>query len=418
MYVSINFRLRLSKSKKSKKGSKISKMITNELATIRCVVSVNSGPELPFSTKMYVLPSDWVQDVQRVKLDYDKGKVINRRLDTIEKELEELFEELTRYGDVITTNDLVKRYTEPEKIIPDILKIWELYLLDIKAKIGEGPEQITKGTYIKYERAKELFESFLMERFKRKNVRLNEISLNQAHEFKEFLKTQLTKYQIPLSKDYSIRTVYYTTGMLEFAKSKGFIAINPFEAAKWRRDNKAIKVFLKEHEVNMLYKCQDLSIAERHVTDIFVFCCYTGLSFADYHAFDYREHLQINENKQYDIVIHRFKSRRFPDHEPCFIPLLPIAKEVLEKYNYKLPKYCNQVMNDVIKRVASRIGYPKPDSITMHVARKTAGCFYLNNDVPIESVAKILGHTDIRVTQKNYAWLLNNTVERHTKHLR
>ena len=75
-------------------------------------------------------------------------------------------------------------------------------------------------------------------------------------------------------------------------------------------------------------------------------------------------------------------------------------------------------MNDIIKRVATRIGFLKANQVTMHVARKTAGCFYLNNDVPIESVAKILGHTDIRVTQKNYAWLLDNTVDRHTKHLR
>ncbi|MCU0238540.1 MAG: hypothetical protein MUC29_03790, partial [Pyrinomonadaceae bacterium] len=144
MYVSINFRLRLSKSKKSKKGSKISKIVTNEVATIRCVVSINGQPETPFSTKMYVLPSDWIQDVQRVRLQCEQARFINRRLDTIERELEELFEQMTRYGDTISNNQLIKLYTEPEKALPDAIRLWDIYLLEeIKPKIGTGSEDIT-----------------------------------------------------------------------------------------------------------------------------------------------------------------------------------------------------------------------------------------------------------------------------------
>lgn len=418
MSISINFRLRLSKSKISKKGSKISKIITNEVATIRCIVVVNSGNEIPFSTKMYVLPSDWVQDVQRVKLSYEKAKVINKRLDTIERDLEELFEELTRYGDSISGSELVKAFIAPEKAIPNVLQVWDMYLEQVKNRIGEGKEQITLGTYVKYEKARNYFENFITHRFKRKNVNLNEIGANQAKEFREFLKTQFTKYKTALSDDYCTRTVYYTTNMLDFAKEKGFIKNNQFENIQWKRENRAIRVFLKEKDIDKLYKCEELTIVEIQITDVFVFCCYTGLSFADYHGFEYKEHLQINDNNQYDILIHRFKNRRNPNHEPCYIPLLPIAQEILEKYHYKLPKYCNQVMNKVIKRVASQIGHPKPKSITMHVARKTAGCFYLNNDVPIESVAIILGHKDIRITQNHYAFMLNNTISRHTAHLR
>ncbi|MCU0323938.1 MAG: hypothetical protein MUF45_01610, partial [Spirosomaceae bacterium] len=153
MYLSINFRLRLSKSKTSKKAAKISKNITDEIATIRCVVSVNSESEVPFSTKIYVKPSDWSQDVQRCKLSYELAKTINRRLDGIEKDLEELFEELTRYGDTISTHELIKAYTNVEEP-PLALALWEKYLKIQKERIEDsGKNGITEGTYIKYEKA-------------------------------------------------------------------------------------------------------------------------------------------------------------------------------------------------------------------------------------------------------------------------
>lgn len=418
MYLTINFRLRLSKSKKSKKGSKISKSITNEVATIRCVVSVNSQPEIPFSTKMYVVPSDWVQDVQRVRLECEQARFINRRLDTIERDLENLFEQMTRYGDTITTQQLIKFYTEPEKAIPDAVQLWDIYLNEeIKPKIGNGSEDITEGTFKKYVKARNHFAEFVEFRYKRKIVALNEIGTNQAKEYRNWLKLQLTKYKKPFSNDYCTRTVEYTKNMLKFGMKKGFISTNPFDFEKFKRENRAIKFFLKEHEIKKIYHKEDLSEIERQAADIFVFCCYTGLSYADYFEFDYRLHLQESELGQ-DIVINRFKNRKYLNHDPCYIPLLPVADEILKKYRYQLPKICNQVLNKVIKRVASQAGIMRASEVTMHIARKSAGCYLLNNDVPIESVAKILGHTDIKITQKHYAFLLNDTVARHTAHLR
>ncbi len=100
------------------------------------------------------------------------------------------------------------------------------------------------------------------------------------------------------------------------------------------------------------------------------------------------------------------------------IPLLPEALEIIEKYKndpqavYKgklLPVISNQRLNGYLKELADICEIEK--NLTSHVARKTFGTtVLLNNDVPIESVSKMLGHADIRTTQKSYAKVLDKKV--------
>ena len=80
-----------------------------------------------------------------------------------------------------------------------------------------------------------------------------------------------------------------------------------------------------------------------------------------------------------------------------FTPILPPAMEILAKYNYKLPKISNQKANDYLHLIESRLSINKP--ITFHVARHSFATLALTHDIPIEKVAHMLGHKDIKTTQ-------------------
>ncbi len=87
------------------------------------------------------------------------------------------------------------------------------------------------------------------------------------------------------------------------------------------------------------------------------------------------------------------------------VPLLPKAKEILVKYDkvgdYALPRFSNQKINSYLKEIGGIAGINK--SISHHMARKTfASTVLLNNDVPMEVVSELLGHSSIKITQEYY----------------
>ena len=106
----------------------------------------------------------------------------------------------------------------------------------------------------------------------------------------------------------------------------------------------------------------------------------------------------------------------------CNIPVLPVSASILDKYKDMaectgklLPVLCNQRMNSYLKEIADICGINKP--LSTHVARHTFATVALANRVSMESVAKMLGHTDIRTT-KIYARVLDKTVSEEMKGMR
>ncbi len=147
------------------------------------------------------------------------------------------------------------------------------------------------------------------------------------------------------------------------------------------------------------------------VRDIFIFCCFTGLAYAD-----------VKKLTKNDIVIgvdgeKWVKTRRTKTDTRSNIPILPIAETLIKKYkddpflqdkDLVLPVLSNQKMNAYIKEIADLCGITK--NLTFHLARHTfATTVTLTNGVPIESVSKMLGHTNLKTTQ-HYAKILDMKV--------
>lgn len=153
--------------------------------------------------------------------------------------------------------------------------------------------------------------------------------------------------------------------------------------------------FLNEYELerikNKLFNMERL----RTIRDIFLFCCFTGLAYSDVKKLS-PDNISINSSGEKWIKIKRTKTK-----VEASIPLLPIANEILERYktNAKcvndekvLPVLSNQKMNEYLKEIAAVCSF--------HTARHTfATTVTLNNGVPLETVSKMLGHSNVQMTQ-------------------
>jgi len=197
-----------------------------------------------------------------------------------------------------------------------------------------------------------------------------------------------------------------------------YISRSPYESFK-PTSNESHRDFLTLEELRKIQNKKIQILRLELVRDIFVFACYTGLSYADIPKLN-ASHIQTGNDGNVWIIIDRSKTE-----SRCRIPLLPIANDILKRYenhpvvvtaNRLLPVYCNQKMNSYLKEIASICEIQK--NITMHVARHTfATSVTLSNGVPIETVSKMLGHSSLKTTQI-YAKIVDSKISTDMNQLR
>jgi len=166
-------------------------------------------------------------------------------------------------------------------------------------------------------------------------------------------------------------------------------------------------VFLSNDELAKLEACQFKQHRLALVRDLFVFCCYTGLAYNEMDRLR-KEHIIMGFDGNQWIRMKRQKTSK-----QISVPLLPKALELLIQYdnneNRVLPKFSNQKINSYLKEIADIVGINK--SISHHMARKTfASTVLLYNDVPMEIVSELLGHSSIKITQEYYGKVVQKRV--------
>lgn len=141
-----------------------------------------------------------------------------------------------------------------------------------------------------------------------------------------------------------------------------------------------------------------------------MFCCFTGLAFIDVHNLKPSDISTDSDGKMW------IRKRREKTDELSVIPLLDIPQEIMRKYmahpivlakGVVLPVMSNQKVNAYLKEIADLAKIPK--YLTSHIARHTFATMSLNNHVPLETISKMLGHSDIKTTQI-YAKMMDNTI--------
>ncbi len=149
--------------------------------------------------------------------------------------------------------------------------------------------------------------------------------------------------------------------------------------------------------------------------DWFVFSCYTGLAYNEISKLQ-KKHIIKGFDGELWIEMVREKTQK-----NIAVPLLPQAKELIDKYaddnSEEVFDVCsNQRYNSYLKEIASILGINK--RLTTHTARKTfASTVLLYNDVPMEIVSELLGHSSISITMDSYGKVVKKKVGMAMKRL-
>ncbi len=181
----------------------------------------------------------------------------------------------------------------------------------------------------------------------------------------------------------------------------GLIDKNPYTGVKISRGSSDGDKYLSIEELKLIENLSPATESLQKVKDLFLMQCYTGLGYADLMIFDKKSII--------DGKIKLYKGNRVKTGIAFTTILAKEAVEILEKYNYTLPKMSNNQYNLRIKVLADACGIDKP--VSSHWARRTTGMIMLNRGIPIEVVSKVLGHSNTLVTQKAYAKILDKTIE-------
>lgn len=265
--------------------------------------------------------------------------------------------------------------------------------------IGNGFEANTlKG----YNTSEKHLTAFLQTQYGKSDIDIAQLNHAFITDFEFYLKAECKCSAVSAAK-----YIKHLKKIVNHCLANKWLLVNPFINYKLKAKAKE-RLFLTQEELESVTNKKLTIDRLQQVRDIFVFCCYTGLSYADIKKLQKHEMGKGIDGDQW-IFTERQKT-----NTASRIPLLPAAIQILNRYsdhpacvnrNLLLPVLSNQKMNSYLKEIADLCGITKP--LTFHIARHTfATTVTLSNGVPIETVSKMLGHTNIKTTQ-HYAKILD-----------
>lgn len=375
--------------------------LKNGKAPIYARVKIN-GVRAEFSTFLEVPVLEWDSKAQFVRQKCPGAKEINKKLIEIKEKLNYCKSVLEYKGTQVTLDALKSEYNGVSEQPRMLLEIVKQHNADIEKLIGKD---YVITSWRKYRTMYNLLCSFVKWKFQRNDIPLDNLKYSFLTDFEFYLKT--VKDINPATNPKYIKNFQK---IIRMCVMNQWLDKDPFLGYRLKIRT-AERGFLTDQELQVLQeKHFDIDRLET-VKDIFLFCCYTGLSYIDVFNLTAESiSVGIDGNKWI------FTSRKKTD-VPSHIPLLPYALDFIEKYKSHpaaintgklFPVHSNQRMNGYLKEIADVCGIKK--KLTFHMSRHTfATTIALSNGVPIESVSKMLGHRKIQTTQI-YAKVLDKKV--------
>lgn len=353
------------------------------------------------STGIKVLRKDWDESKQLLKESSPGAQVYNNQILKITTELHDAYNQLISIGDDFNVQHVKNQYLG-ETNHKGLLETFDYYLETIENNLGKG---YAYKTLEHYRGSRKKVSAYLKDVLRKKEIPLNGVDYHFLNGFDTYLKR---KYEIHQNTAWNYHK--HLKRVFNLAISLDYIEKNPYRKFKVKLEE-AHRDFLTLDEIKKLEKKEIDLMRLSIVRDVFLFACYTGLSYADISKLK-QNHIQLRDDGNYWILIHRTKTKT-----ECKIPLFKNSIKILEKYKdfpeailkgRVLPVSSNQKLNSYLKELAEICGIKK--NLTMHMARHTfATSITLSNGVPIETVSKMLGHTSLKVTQI-YARVLENKI--------
>lgn len=364
-----------------------------------------NGKRADFTTSRKIDAKKWNRQGSIAKGNSDESRAINRYLDTIRSKLYEIHDRLVRDNLPISAKIIKDIYFgKGEEELRMLVEIFQEHNDGMEKLIGKG---YSKGTLQRYNACKKHIEEYLLFSYKKKDIPVQEVDHKFITGFDHYLKSQKD-----CAHNTTLKYIVNFKKIIRIAYANQWIDRDPFFHWKgsWKSSERE---FLTDSELHEMAEKEFQIPRLELVRDIFLFCCYTGLAFAD-----------VKKLSDDDIVLGMngkkwIKTKRQKTKSLSSIPLLDVPASIIEKYkdnpqvkakNIILPVLTNQKSNAYLKEIADLCGIKK--NLTTHLARHTfATTVTLSKGVPIESVGKMLGHRSLKTTQI-YAKVLDEKVGR------
>lgn len=371
-----------------------------------CRLTLN-GNRKQLSTGINIETEYWDSKNQVILKSHKSAILYNSELDKIKSKVNSIYMILRLQENPYSVEDIHDKYLDKElKKSEFILSYYKQYLSKIKKLVGL---EIKDNTYSKFVYVGNHLEAFLKWKYKKTDYPLQDLSLQFLNDFDYYLKTEKKQEQITINK-----TIQRLRTPIKQAISEGYLDRDPFIMHKSKTVRKTV-IFLTTEELKTL---EEAVLQQKRLTviqDLFIFCCYTGLAYYEMSNLS-KQNIQIGFDDVNWIQMKREKTQR-----QISIPILPKAQEIIEKYsndiNLVFPSISNQKFNSYLKEISAITGIEK--RLTHHTARKTfASTVLLYNDVPMEIVSELLGHSNMLITQESYGKVVQKKVSEEMKKLK
>ena len=373
-----------------------------EKLTIYAQITVD-GRRAEISLKWYTSVHVWDVSKGRVIGTTQKARMLNSYLDEVYVQIMEAHKQLLSEGKLITAQAIKARYLGQD----DQHKT----LKDLVAYHNTNMDSVLKyGTMKNYYSTERYLHKFIKDKFKTPDIYLKQLNYRFIVDFEQYLLNyRPEKARKTCSNNGAMKHLERLMKMTNLAIKLEWIEKDPFKQCKLHFQ-KHDRCYLSERELGLIEGTTFKGGYEK-VRNVFLFSCYTGLSYIDVKELT-REQLVMGIDGNYWLHTKRAKT-----DTTVKIPLLPKARAIIENYandldlnitGMLLPVFSNQKVNSYLKVITKACGIHK--DITFHAARHTfATTVTLSNGVPIETVSKMLGHAKLTTTQI-YARVLEKKV--------
>lgn len=360
---------------------------------ILCRITID-GKNTAVTTGEECKSSEW-----NAKQGLTTNKKTNQRICEFRKLVERIYGDLLTRDGVVSV-ELIKNHLQGIATYPTtLLAMSKAELQSVKESVGKSK---TEGTYQNLYYSDKMLTEFVKDRGN-EDIPIIAITEEMFEEFCFFLK----------KREYAASTINrylcWLSRLIFRAMSQRIIRCNPFENAKYEKEEKKIR-FLQKSEIMKLMAMKMNDRESELARLMFVFSCFTGLAIADMESLEY-SHIQTAADGQRYIRKERQKTK-----VEFIMPLHPIAEAIIshcrneqerneEQQTVKekgdslvFQRECSRSVIDVKLSIVGKACGIR-ERLSFHMARHTFGTMTLSAGIPIESIAKMMGHASISSTQ-------------------
>ncbi len=365
----------------------------NGKAPIYARITVD-GRRVDLSIKRSIEESSWNSSRGMAKGSREEIRSLNRYLEQVRAKLVEHYQSMVLQGKLATADAIKNQFLGIDKREHTLCKLVEYHNTKMK-------DTLAWGTMKNYFTTQKYLERFLKMKCGTTDVFLTQINYKFITDFEFFLREwKPVDHHKPLGNNGIMKHMERFRKMINLAIRMEWMNNDPF--AKYQpKFDKVERGYLSDEQLQTIEQKEFNITRLQQVKDLFVFSCYTGLSYIDVVNLT-----PDNITKGIDGGLWISTSRQKTSNA-VRVPLLQQALDIIYKYQDHpkvlnegtlLPSMSNQKLNSYLKEVADLCGIEK--NLTFHLARHTfATTVTLSNGVPIESVSKMLGHSRISTTQ-------------------